>query len=89
MGDERRLLGRLGQHGIAGGQRGAIWPVKIASGKFQGLMQVKVPTGSPLGGVGGVVAQEIHRLAQLGHRIGTDLPASRAITAKSSPKFSS
>ena len=43
-GDQRRLLGRLGDNGIAGGERRAsTWPRKIASGKFHGLMQTKTP----------------------------------------------
>jgi hypothetical protein len=50
----------------------------MASGKFQGLMQTTGPSG--VGGVGevvarlgGVVAQEVHRLAHLGHGVGEGL----------------
>ena len=68
------------------------WPVKMASGKFHGLMQAKTPRPasaswlrSPVGpgrssgsaksarARCGVVAQEIHRLANLGERIGNRL----------------
>jgi hypothetical protein len=42
----------------------AIWPVKMASGKFHGLMQVNRPARvRQLRRAGGVVAQEIDRLA--------------------------
>jgi hypothetical protein len=37
------LLGRLGDHGIAGGKRAATWPTKMASGKFHGLMHTNTP----------------------------------------------
>jgi hypothetical protein len=48
----------------------AIWPVKMASGKFHGLMQVKATRRvGQLGRAGGVVAQEIDGLAQLGHGV--------------------
>ena len=49
----------------------AIWPVKIASGKFHGLMQVQMPRGCcALTGLGRVVAQEINRFAQFGDGVG-------------------
>jgi hypothetical protein len=48
VGDQRGLLGRLGQHHVAGGQRRRHLPVKIASGKFHGLMQVTGPSASVL-----------------------------------------
>ena len=41
VGDERRLLCRLGNHRIAGGKAAPTWPVKIARGKFHGLMQAE------------------------------------------------
>ena len=65
----------------------ATWPVKIASGKFHGLMQTQAPRAvrrssllSPVGpgsatrlhdalGLVGVVAQEVDRLAHLGHAV--------------------
>ena len=69
-----------------------IWPVKIASGKFHGLMHTNTPrpcsdervalTGGPgqhqrraeqLAAAGRVVAAEVHRLAQLRHRVGQRL----------------
>ena len=65
-----------------------IWPMKIASGKFQGLMHTNTPRpcsdsvlsspgravqlggrGEQLAGARRVVAAEVHRLAQLRHRI--------------------
>ena len=42
-GDERRLLGGLRHHAVAGDERAATWPRKIESGKFHGLMQTKTP----------------------------------------------
>jgi hypothetical protein len=44
-GDQRRLLGGLGEHRIAAASAAATWPVKIASGKFHGLMQTTGPSG--------------------------------------------
>ncbi len=40
---ERCLLGRLGDHRVAGGQCRGNLPAKMASGKFQGLMQANTP----------------------------------------------
>jgi hypothetical protein len=68
----------------------AIWPVKIASGKFHGLMQAKTPrAGWAVGDAGGVVAQEIHRLAQFGHGIGQGLAGLARQQREDAPKFSS
>ena len=69
----------------------ATWPVKIASGKFQGQMQTSTPRGRAgrrLGRVG-VVAQEVDRLAHLGDGVGSVLPASRVASAVSSAAFAS
>jgi hypothetical protein len=53
----------------------AIWPVKMASGKFHGLIagdDAARGTGRGLA-LGGVIAQEIHRLAQFAHGVGQGL----------------
>jgi hypothetical protein len=61
----------------------ATWPVKMASGKFQGLMQTTGPSGGEQIRIGlppnlsRVIAQKVHGLAHLGHGIGAVLPASR------------
>jgi DNA gyrase/topoisomerase IV subunit A len=76
MGDQRGLLGRLGQHDVAGGQRSATSPMKIASGKFHGLMQTTGPQRQHVAVVtrgNGVVAQEVDRLAHLGNGVGQRL----------------
>ena len=41
--DQRRLLGGLGDHRIAGTSAATTCPMKIASGKFHGLMQTNTP----------------------------------------------
>ena len=57
----------------------ATWPVKIASGKFHGLMHTTGPSGSCVAlsksrrTCGGVVAQEVDRLAHLGDGVGAGL----------------
>ena len=55
----------------------AIWPVKIASGKFHGEMQTMAPRASVpasrLGGLGRIVAQEVDRLAHFGDAVGQRL----------------
>ena len=65
-GDQRRLLGRLGEHRVAGGQRGATWPVKIASGKFHGLMHTTGPSGRCVSVV--EVARDLARRSSAGSR---------------------
>ena len=50
----------------------ATWPVKIASGKFHGLMQVTGPSASTFGGavhLRRVIAQEVDRFAHFGDRV--------------------
>ena len=53
----------------------AIWPEKMASGKFQGRCRRRCRARGASGwsACGGVVAQEIHRLAQFGHGVGQGL----------------
>ena len=46
-GDQRGLLGGLGDDRVARRQRAEIWPEKIASGKFHGEMQAITPRGAP------------------------------------------
>ena len=52
----------------------AIWPVKMASGKFHGEMQTMAPRacvpGSALAASAGVVAQEVDRFAHFGNAVG-------------------
>jgi hypothetical protein len=67
----------------------AIWPVKIASGKFHGEMQVKIaaccrPVPRPRG-LHSSAGNPPPRAVRQSHRVGV-LPASRDRTANSSPK---
>ena len=78
-GDERRLLGRLGQHGIACRKRGRHLPREDGQRKIPGADAQHRAQGA-VGVVGKafahlrrVVAQEVHRLTHLGHRIGQRL----------------
>ena len=78
-GDQRGLLGRLGEHHVAGGQRCGHLPgedrqreVPWADAQHRAERAVAaVVEIAPH--FGGVVAQEVHRLAHLGHRIGAGL----------------
>ncbi len=77
--DKRRLLGRLGEHGVAGGQRrghlaGEDRQRKIpradAHDRAQRAVRRVVEVAPHQRAV---VAQEVNRLAHLGHRIGASL----------------
>ena len=69
----------LASTGLPAASAAATWPVKIASGKFHGLMQTTGPSGrcvalsKPSRDLGGVVAQEVDRLAHLGDGVGQRL----------------
>jgi hypothetical protein len=68
----------------------AIWPVKMASGKFHGLMQVKTPRGgrsAPSRGRRSSAGNRPPRAVRPRHR--RVLPASRASRAKSSGAWAS
>jgi hypothetical protein len=78
-GDQRRLLGRLGQHRVAGGQRGGHLagedrqrkvPRADANHRAQRPVRGVVPA---LAQLQGVVAQKVDGLAHLGHGVGHGL----------------
>ena len=70
----------LASTGLPAASAAATWPVKIASGKFHGLMQTTGPSGtvasrcrSRARTCARVVAQEVDRLAHLGDGVGAGL----------------
>ena len=79
IGHQRRLLGRFGQRAVAAGQRRSHLAGKNRQRKVpradaqhhaQRAVRVVVKRG---GDLGGVVTQEIHRLAHFGNRVGQRL----------------
>ncbi len=74
MCDQRRLLRRFGQDGIASGQCGGDLAGKDGQREIPWADASEGADGRALGRIGSVVTQEIHRLAQLGHRIGDGFP---------------
>jgi hypothetical protein len=107
-GDQRRLLGGLGDDALPAASAAATWPRKIASGKFHGEMQTKVPRprrmqhGSPrrsgraslatanfASRLGGVVAAEVDRLADLGDGVVERLAGLALRAARERPRSAS
>ena len=77
-GDQRGLLGRLGEHRVAGGERGGDLAGEdrereVPRADAQHRAERHVAGGIERTRLLGVVAQEIHRLAQLGDRVGPGL----------------
>ena len=79
VGDQRGLLGRLGQHDIAGGQRRRNLAGEDGQRKVPGA-DAHHRAQRDVGGVGEialhlgcVVAQKVHGLAHLGHSVGGGL----------------
>ena len=70
-GDQRGFLGRFGQHRVAGGKGGSHLAAENRQRKIPGAdAGDRAAGGAGIGGGGGVIAQEIHRLADFAHRVG-------------------
>ncbi len=73
MRDQRCLFRRFRQHRIAGGQRGGDLAGEDCQRKIPRADAGEHPGRVRVGNSGGVIAQEIHRLAQLGNGVGQAL----------------
>ena len=76
-GDQRRLLGRLGEHGVAGDERGGDLAGEDRQREIPrrdaGDDAPRLGPGLGMLGLGGVVAQEVDRLAHFRHAVGQRL----------------
>ena len=70
FGDQRRLLSRFGQHGIASRQRRCDLPAEDRQREVPRRDAGEDARRRRVGRLARVVAQEVHRLAQLGHAVG-------------------